>query len=127
MTLTLAVCNLPNRPELFQYYKKPLHVSGNLLLDSSGARLYDWNNEVSVLLADPEACAAIRAALPPPGEYLGGAILHAWVREGPDGAELHTVYRVILGDLQRELSVGGTELVVRPVPPEHQYIERGTA
>ena len=122
MTLTLAVGNLPNETEQFQYWSsRPLHVAGNLWLDANGARLYDWNDEVSVLLADPEACAAIRAALPPLGEYLGGALLHCWVRKGPEGAELHSVYWILLGDLQHEPpSKWGPEISVRPTPPEYR-------
>ena len=55
----------------------PLFVVGRLRLDAEGASLHEWEGEESVPLADPVACAAERAALPPPGEYLGGALLRA--------------------------------------------------
>ncbi|HEY1189120.1 MAG TPA: hypothetical protein VGE74_15810 [Gemmata sp.] len=75
---------------------------------------------MSAPLADPEACAAVRAALPPPGEYLGGALMQVWVRDGP---ELHGAYWVLLGDLEEApASEWGPRVPVRPVPSEYDYV-----
>ncbi len=116
MTLTLSVKHLTAFPR----DAGPLFVTGILWLDAAGATLYDEDGAQVVPLADPEACAALRATLPPPGEYLGGALLQGWVREGPDGPELHGIYWVLLGDFQRAPpSRWGPEVPVRPVPREY--------
>ncbi|OWK40518.1 hypothetical protein FRUB_05437 [Fimbriiglobus ruber] len=70
-------------------------------------------------LVDTEACAAVRATLPPPGEYLGGAVMQVWVRDGAGGPELHDVYWVQLGEENEPMSRWGPQIFVRPVPSQY--------
>lgn len=122
MTMTLAVRSLPRQSDQFRHYQGPLFVAGRLWLDSDGACLYGWDSDRSVPLCDPEACNAIRAVLPPPGEYLGGALLQVFVREGANGPELHGAYWVQFFELdERNIHRWGLLVGVRPVPPEHDY------
>lgn len=115
MSITLSVRHLPGQIGR----DGPVFVAGRLWLDHTGARLFDWDGDDAVPLADPEACAAVRAALPPPSEYSGGALMQAWVRDGPGGPELHGAYWVLLGDLQNApASEWGPRVEVRPVPPQ---------
>jgi hypothetical protein len=101
----------------------PVFVSGRLLLDATGAKLFDWDDDFSLLVADDEACDAVRATLSQPGEYLGGALMQTWVRTGADGPELHTVYWLVLGDLERDPpSKWGPQINVRAIPPEYDYV-----
>jgi hypothetical protein len=65
---------------------------GRLRLDASGARLFDNETpDLSVPLTDAAALAAIRAVLPPAGEYDGEVYLDAFVRDGAGGVELYRV------------------------------------
>lgn len=64
MTITLAVKNLSDHI----CHPGPFFVAGRLWLDAVGARLYDLDEECSVALADPEACAVVRAVLPAPSQ-----------------------------------------------------------
>ena len=93
MSVTRAVKMLPAHPEENPWYRRPVYLAGWLLLDDSGAWLHDWEVDRSVPLRDPEAVSAIREAIPP-GDYLGGALLRAWVRMGSSGPELHHLYSV---------------------------------
>jgi hypothetical protein len=116
LTVTLSVKHMP--AQVGQH--GPVFVAGRLWLDAAGARLFEWDDDRSVPLTDAEACEAVRAALPPPGEYLGGALLQAWVRAGPGGPELHGVYWLVLGVLEgKPPSKWGPRVAVRPVPPEY--------
>ena len=99
---------------------EPISVVGMLWVADDEVRLYDWEGARSAAVADPEARAALRSALSPSGEYLGDALLFAWVRAGEGGPELHGVYWVALGCPER----WGPEVAVRPVPPEHTYYLR---
>lgn len=114
MTVTLAVKHLSAQVGR----GGPVFVAGRLWVDAAGARLFDWDGDDSVPLADPEAFAVLRAALTPPGEYLGGSLLQAWVRAGPHGPELYDAYWLALGDMEGEW---GPRLIVRPVPPEYDF------
>ena len=102
----------------------PLFVAGLLLLDETGAQLFDWDHEEqSVPVSDPDACAAVQAALPSPSEYFGDALMMAWVQRGPDCPELHSVYWVLLGNMNDESeSRWGPQINVRPVPSQYDYV-----
>jgi hypothetical protein len=116
MSVTLSVKHLAAQLD----QPGPVYVAGRLWLEAEGARLFDWDSDLSAGVADPQACAAVRAALPPPGEYLGGALLQAWVRGGPSGPELYGVYWVVLGDLENERPAQwGPKVEVRPIPPQY--------
>lgn len=123
VTMTLAVKNLPRRSDQYRHRQGLLFIAGRLWLDSGGARLYDWDGDGSVPLCDSEACTAMRAVLPPPGEYLGGALLQVFVREGAIGPELYGAYWVRFFELDDSgVHQWGACVGVRPVPPEHDYI-----
>ncbi|VTR97804.1 hypothetical protein [Tuwongella immobilis] len=115
MSITLSVRELLAHVN----WDGPLFVAGRLWLDADGARLFDWDSDACVPLADPVACEAVRAALPPGGEYLGGALMQAWLGAGP---QLHTAYWILLGDIQHEpASRWGPRVAVRPVPPQFDF------
>ncbi len=103
-----------------------LYVAARLRLDGDGARLYDHDAEQPVaqfiILADPEACAALRAALPEPRDYLGDVLLLAHLGLGVDGPNLHTVYWIVLGELTEDATIwrAGPKVTVRPAPPGHE-------
>jgi hypothetical protein len=123
LSLTLAVKNLPSKPEHFRRCLGPLFIAGWLWLDADGARLYDWDSDASVPLCDPEAWSAIRSAIPAPADYLTGALLQVFVREGASGPELHTAYWVqFFEPSESGKDRWGICVNVRPVPPEHDYI-----
>ncbi len=99
----------------------PLVLGGRLMVDADGARLFDWLSDENVVIADADACRALREALPPVGEYLGGAILQAWVRAGAQGPQVCEVYWVLLGVDGGSPTRWGPRVPIRPVPPEYQY------
>ena len=113
MTLTLAVRHLAGQTG-------PVFVAGTLWVDAAAARLFDsGDSRLSVSVADPEAAAAVRRALDG-ADCLGDALLHAWVRRGPTGAELHTVYHIhLFTDGPDGRTTWGPDVSVRPVPPEY--------
>lgn len=109
---------------------KLLYVAARLWLDADGARLYDHDADQSVaqsiILADPEACAALRAALPEPGDYLGDVLILAHLGLKRDVLELHTAYWIVLGELTKKDTVWhqGQEIAVRPAPPGYAASQR---
>jgi hypothetical protein len=126
VTMTWGVEDLPQRSDHYRFYRGPIHLAGQLWLDAEGARLYDWSGAMSAPLCDPEACAAMRAVLPSPGEYLGDALLQVFVRETASGPELYDAYWVTFFDHGREWERirWGATVQVRPVPPEHDSLRR---
>ncbi len=115
--------NLQRQSDQYLHYQGPLFIGGRLWLDSGGARLHDWDSDDSVPLCDSEACTAMRAVLPPSGEYLGGTLLQVFVREGTTGPELYGRYWIQFFELdERGLHQWGAHVGVRPVPPEHDYV-----
>ena len=121
MSMTLAVKNLPKQNGGYQHFRGPVFIAGWLWLDADGAKLFDWESGGSVPLCDTEACVAMRACLPPPGEYLGGALLQVWVRESSSGPELYDAHWVDFFDPGGEFGVvrWGMRVFVRPVPPQY--------
>lgn len=118
MSVTLSVDNLFARIQR----DGPIFVSGLLLLDEDHTALHDPDTDRSVLILDASATEAVRLALGPTNGYLGGALMQAWVRPGSTGPELHTVYWVVLGNLESDPpSRWGPRVSVRPVPPEFDY------
>ena len=102
-----------------------LYAAGRLWLDADGACLYDHDAPQSsqlLPLADPEACAALRAALPEPGDYLGDVLLLAHLGHGISGLVLHTVYWIVLGELTQDNTVwrSALQVAIRPAPPGYE-------
>jgi hypothetical protein len=121
VSLTLSVKMLPARPEENPWYREPVYLAGWLLLDDLGAWLHDWEVDRSVPLCDPETMTAMRGVLPP-GDFLGAALLQAWVRAGSSGLELHTAYWVQFFDPGNGAGPDrwGPEVSVRPVPDQYE-------
>lgn len=104
-----------------EWWNWPCYVGGRLWIDAAEARLYDHDrDDLSLPFIDPEAVAAVRAVLPPPHEYLGGALMQCFVRLGPSGPELYGVYWIALRG-NAEYWNWETSVEIRPVPPEHEY------
>lgn len=119
MTTTFGVKHLPASPEAFKRCSGPLFVTGRLLLDCTGAWLYDLDGNDSVPVCDDLACGAIRATIPPPGDYIGGVLLQGFVRSGQSGAELYGIYWIKFVERDPFGGLEWGELVqIRPVPPE---------
>jgi hypothetical protein len=121
LSITLSVKSLPSGIELHPRLHRRIFIAGLLLLDAEGVRLYDWDTDQSVPLCDPEAYAAIRAAVPS-GQYLGGMLLHVFVRSGKTGPELHSVYWAQFYEPEETPTKRwGVRIQVRPEPPEHAF------
>ena len=105
---------------------KLLYAAGRLWLDADGARLYDHDAgqtlTQSIVIADPEACAILRASLPEPGDYIGDVLLLAHLGLGADGLTLHTIYWIVLGELTDGATrwQSGPRIIVRSSPPGYE-------
>ena len=73
MTIVLSASNFINRKNLNVKTNDVFLLSGLLWLDADEARLYNWEDDQSITLNDPEACSILRSHLS--NEYLGGRII----------------------------------------------------
>ena len=106
-----------------QHSSGPIFVCGRLLLDSTGASLYDSDSNDSVPICDELAFRTIRAAIPAPGDHIGGVLLQGFVRSGESGVELHGIYWIRFVERDQSGKLDWGEVVsIRPVPPEHDAI-----
>lgn len=105
---------------------RPLYIAARLWLDADGVRLYDHDAEQSpaqlLVLADPKACAALRSALPEPGDYLGDVLILAHLGLRDNSLVLHTAYWIVLGELTEGETQwrSGPTVTVRPAPSGYE-------
>ncbi|WP_103668401.1 hypothetical protein [Pseudanabaena sp. BC1403] len=122
MTIVLSVSNFINREKLKVKTNDVFLLSGLLWLDDDGARLYNWEDDQSIILNDPEACSILRSHFS--YEYLGGVILQAWVKDGNEGLEIYNVYWFASCEPNHNPcapSKLGAKIIIRPVPEQYQY------
>ena len=118
MTITLSVRDFINRKKSKVKTDEVFFVSGLLWLDEKEARLYNWQDDQSIPIADDEAYGKMRSHFS--GDYLGDALLQTWVRDRDDWLEIYHVYWVAYRD--KEQVQWSDEISVRPVPPQYDYI-----
>jgi hypothetical protein len=122
LTITLSVSTFINREKLKVKTNGVFFLSGLLWLDDDGARLYNWEDDQSIILNDPEAYLILRSHLS--NEYLGGALLQAWVKDGNEGLEIYNVYWFASCEPNHNPcapSKLGEKIIIRPVPEQYQY------
>lgn len=119
MTITLTVRDFNNRVNANMKTNGVFFVYGLLWLDDYEFRLYNCYDNSSLPIYDPEAYAILRSHLS--NEYLGGALLQAWVSDRVDSLEIHTLYWASCGDLDNDPpSKWGDKIFIRPIPDEYE-------
>ena len=121
MTIVLSASNFINRKNLNVKTNDVFLLSGLLWLDADEARLYNWEDDQSITLNDPEACSILRSHLS--NEYLGGTLLQAWIKDGNEGLEIYNVYWLSSCEPNHNPcapSTLGGKITIRPVPEQYQ-------
>jgi len=119
MTITLTVRDFNNRVNANMKTNGVFFVYGFLWLDDYEFRLYNCYDNSSLPICDPEAYAILRSHLS--NEYLGGALLQAWVSDRVNSLEIHTLYWLSCGDLDNDPpSKWGDKIFIRPIPDEYE-------
>jgi hypothetical protein len=121
VTVVLSVSNFISRKNLNVKTNDVFLLSGLLWLDADEARLYNWEDDQSITLNDPEACSILRSHFS--DEYLGGVILQAWVKDGNEGLEIYNVYWLSSSEPNHNPcapSKLGGKITIRPVPEQYQ-------
>jgi len=118
MTITLSVGDFANRKKSNMKTDEVFFVSGILWLDEKEARLYNWEDDQSIAIADDEAYVKMRSHFS--GDYLDDVLLQTWVRDRDDWLEIYNVYWFACRDRKHPVK-WSDEISLRPLPAQYDY------